>query len=74
MIGTGDPLERSSVPPQRPDYDVVVVGAGFAGLYQLHRLRDAGLSVLLVDAGSDLGGIWHWNCYPGARVDSHVPV
>lgn len=57
-----------------PDYDAVVVGAGFAGLYQLHRLRDAGLSVLLVDAGTDLGGIWHWNCYPGARVDSHVPV
>ncbi len=57
-----------------PDFDVVVVGAGFAGLYQLHRLRAAGMSVLLLDAGTDLGGIWHWNCYPGARVDSHVPV
>ncbi len=56
------------------DYDVVIVGAGFGGLYQLHRLRDLGLSVALVEAGSGLGGIWHWNCYPGARVDSHVPV
>lgn len=60
--------------PSSPDYDVVVVGAGFAGLYQLHRLRQQGFSVLLVEAGSDLGGIWHWNCYPGARVDSHVPL
>ncbi len=74
MTATGDPLEVHPSPTQRPDYDVVVVGAGFAGLYQLHRLRDAGLSVLLLDAGTDLGGIWHWNCYPGARVDSHVPV
>ena len=55
-------------------YDVVVVGAGFAGLYQLHRLRDLGLSVVLLEAGSGLGGIWHWNAYPGARVDSHVPM
>ncbi len=56
------------------DCDVVIVGAGFGGLYQLHRLRELGLSVVLVEAGSGLGGIWHWNCYPGARVDSHVPV
>lgn len=56
------------------EYDVVIVGAGFAGLYQLHRLRALGLSVTLLEAGAGLGGIWHWNCYPGARVDSHVPV
>ena len=56
------------------DFDVVVVGAGFAGLYQLHRLRDLGFSVVLLEAGSGLGGIWHWNCYPGARVDTHVPI
>lgn len=56
------------------DHDVIVVGAGFAGLYQLKRLRDLGMSVVLLEAGSGLGGIWHWNCYPGARVDSHVPV
>ncbi|MBL4623457.1 MAG: NAD(P)-binding protein, partial [Immundisolibacteraceae bacterium] len=53
--------------------DVLVIGAGLAGLYQLHRLRQLGYSVKVLDAGADIGGIWHWNCYPGARVDSHVP-
>ena len=63
------------MPGQRsPDYDVIVVGAGFAGLYQLQQLRAAGLSVVVLEAGSGLGGIWHWNSYPGARVDSHVPI
>ncbi len=57
-----------------PDLDVVIVGAGFAGLYQLHHLRRLGLRVKLLEAGGGLGGIWHWNCYPGARVDSHVPL
>jgi cyclohexanone monooxygenase len=56
------------------DYDVIVVGAGFAGLYQLHKLRKLGLSVRVIDAGANIGGIWHWNCYPGARVDTHVPI
>ena len=54
-------------------YDVIVVGAGFNGLYQLKRLREAGWSVRLVEAGSGLGGVWHHNRYPGARVDCHVP-
>ncbi|TPM24599.1 NAD(P)/FAD-dependent oxidoreductase [Mesorhizobium sp. B2-3-5] len=58
----------------KTDLDVIVVGAGFAGLYQLHHLRKLGLSVRVVDAGQDIGGIWHWNCYPGARVDTHVPI
>lgn len=55
-------------------FDVVIVGAGFSGVYQLHCLRKLGLSVRLLEAGADLGGIWHWNCYPGARVDTHVPL
>lgn len=54
-------------------FDVVVVGAGFNGLYQLYRLREEGYSVRLVEAGSGLGGVWQANRYPGARVDSHVP-
>jgi cation diffusion facilitator CzcD-associated flavoprotein CzcO len=48
------------------DCDVLIVGAGFAGVYLLHRLRDElGLNVKVYEAGTDLGGIWHWNCYPG---------
>jgi cation diffusion facilitator CzcD-associated flavoprotein CzcO len=49
--------------------DVVVVGAGFAGLYALHRCRTAGLSVAGIEAGGDVGGTWYWNRYPGARCD-----
>ncbi|MFD6061382.1 cyclohexanone monooxygenase [Rhodococcus wratislaviensis] len=54
--------------------DVLVVGAGFAGLYQLENLRSRGYSVKVVEAGEGLGGIWHWNRYPGARVDSEGPI
>lgn len=56
-----------------PELDALIVGAGFSGLYLLHRLRGQGLSVRLVEAGDGLGGVWQNNCYPGARVDSHVP-
>jgi cation diffusion facilitator CzcD-associated flavoprotein CzcO/acetyl esterase/lipase len=49
--------------------DVVVVGAGFAGLYLLHRLRKAGLATVVVDEAGDVGGTWYWNRYPGARCD-----
>ena len=53
-----------------PDFDAVVVGAGFAGLYMLHRLRGMGLSVRVFERGSGVGGTWYWNRYPGARCDS----
>jgi cation diffusion facilitator CzcD-associated flavoprotein CzcO len=49
--------------------DAVVVGAGFGGLYALHRLRQQGLTVQAYEAGSDVGGTWYWNRYPGARCD-----
>lgn len=49
--------------------DVVVVGAGFGGLYMTHRLREAGLSFQGFEAGTDVGGTWYWNRYPGARCD-----
>jgi cyclohexanone monooxygenase len=49
--------------------DVVVIGAGMAGLYMLHRLRGLGLSAVAFEAGKDVGGTWYWNRYPGARVD-----
>ena len=50
-------------------FDAIVVGAGFAGLYALHRLRGAGLKVRLLEAGEGIGGTWFWNRYPGARCD-----
>jgi cation diffusion facilitator CzcD-associated flavoprotein CzcO len=56
------------------DLDVIVVGAGFAGLYLLDRLRSMGMAVQVFEAGGGLGGVWYWNCYPGARVDSPGPI
>jgi len=54
-----------------PDFDAVVIGAGFSGLYMLHRLRnEMGLSVQVLEAGDGVGGTWYWNRYPGARCDS----
>ena len=50
--------------------DVVVVGAGFAGMYMLHRLRALGLSTVVFEQASDVGGTWYWNRYPGARCDA----
>jgi cation diffusion facilitator CzcD-associated flavoprotein CzcO len=50
--------------------DVLVVGGGFSGLYALDQLRDRGFAVKVWDAAGDFGGIWWWNCYPGARTDS----
>ena len=50
-------------------YDVVVAGAGFAGMYMLHRLRGQGFSVRVFEQGGDVGGTWYWNRYPGARCD-----
>jgi cyclohexanone monooxygenase len=49
--------------------DALVVGAGFSGLYALHRLRELGLAVRLVERGGGVGGTWYWNRYPGARCD-----
>ena len=56
------------------DFDALIVGAGFAGLYQLERLRNLGMKVRLYEAGGGVGGIWHWNCYPGARVDTYSAI
>lgn len=49
--------------------DAIVIGAGFGGLYAVHRLRQAGLAVRGLEAGGDVGGTWYWNRYPGARCD-----
>lgn len=50
-------------------FDMVIVGAGFAGLYQLYRAREMGLTVRVLEAGDGVGGTWFWNRYPGARCD-----
>lgn len=50
-------------------YDVIVLGAGFAGLYAVHRAATSGLSVLGIEAAPGVGGTWYWNRYPGARCD-----
>jgi cyclohexanone monooxygenase len=50
-------------------FDAVVVGAGFAGLYMLHRLRGLGFTARVYEAGGGVGGTWYWNRYPGARCD-----
>src|SRR4030081_3073283 len=53
-----------------PLFDAIVIGAGFAGMYMLYKLRDMGLSVQGFEAGGGVGGTWYWNRYPGARCDS----
>jgi cyclohexanone monooxygenase len=55
--------------PLTTDFDTVIVGAGFAGLYMLHKLREAGFTARVFEAGTGVGGTWYWNRYPGARCD-----
>src|SRR3984957_19704314 len=52
------------------DYDAIIIGAGMSGMYQLHRLRELGLRTRVFEAGTNVGGTWYWNRYPGARFDS----
>ena len=54
----------------RPDYDALVIGGGITGIYQVHLLARAGMSVLGVEAAEDVGGTWFWNRYPGCRLDT----
>jgi cation diffusion facilitator CzcD-associated flavoprotein CzcO len=63
------PDATHSRPATKAQYDVIIVGAGFAGLYQLHRLRAMGMTAKVIEAGSGVGGTWYWNRYPGARCD-----
>ncbi len=66
---TERPVEGSAA--RTGEFDALIIGAGFSGLYQLHCLRDRlGLSALVLEAGEGVGGTWYWNRYPGARCDS----
>src|SRR6187200_2723098 len=68
--GSSGPEAGSNARPLAGEVDVLVVGAGITGIYQLHRAREAGFTVQLVEAGGGVGGTWFWNRYPGARFDS----
>ena len=61
----------AAAPEHQPlDYDAIIIGAGISGLYQLYRLRELGMRVRVLEAGTGVGGTWYWNRYPGARFDS----
>lgn len=60
--------------PKRTDYDAIVIGAGFSGIRSLWELEQLGLTAKSFEAGSDVGGAWYWNRYPGARTDSEAWV
>ena len=64
------PQRPDSALVHRPHFDAVVIGAGFAGIYMLYRLRKLGLSVRVYERGDGVGGTWYWNRYPGARCDT----
>ena len=71
-MNDGETAERAPTQDDRGGVrrvDVVVVGAGFGGMYAVHKFRHMGLSMAAFEAGGDVGGVWYWNRYPGARVD-----
>ena len=71
MSGTQQDQRQADGVERATDFDAVIVGAGFAGLYALHKLRDeTGLSARVYEAGDGVGGTWYWNRYPGARSDT----
>ena len=65
-------LTNGSAPVRK--LDALIIGAGVAGLYQLHQLRGQGLNVRAVDTASNVGGTWYWNRYPGSRFDSEAYI
>jgi cation diffusion facilitator CzcD-associated flavoprotein CzcO len=62
--------EQQSGSEAAEHHEVIVIGAGVAGIYALHRLRNLGVDALVLEAGDDFGGTWYWNRYPGCRFDS----
>ncbi|EXJ73445.1 uncharacterized protein A1O5_03205 [Cladophialophora psammophila CBS 110553] len=67
----GDPTDlASSLMSMNLDYDVLIIGAGLSGLYSLISMRRLGLRARVIERGSNVGGVWYWNRYPGARFDS----
>lgn len=67
------PALNSDDSSTKPDFDCLIVGAGFGGIYLLHRLRGLGYKCRIFESSSGLGGVWNRSRYPGARVDSPIP-
>ena len=63
-------MTERSVRDQVAEYDAIVIGAGISGMYMLYRLRELGITARVFEAGTNVGGTWYWNRYPGARFDS----
>ncbi len=69
-MGDASETPTSAATSSDPDYDALIIGAGMSGLYTLYRMRELGLRVRVLEAGTGVGGTWYWNRYPGARFDS----
>ena len=65
-----DRISEEMVAEAKTHYEVIVVGAGVAGIYQIKRLADLGIDATVLESAPDLGGTWYWNRYPGCRFDS----
>ena len=68
-VNMGEVTGKAAAAPVDGVFDAVVIGAGIGGLYAVYKMREMGLSVLGIEAGEDVGGVWYWNRYPGARCD-----
>ena len=74
MTGQVKQIQKTQQNSSPLKLDALVIGAGVAGLYQLHRMREMGMNVRAYEAGSGVGGTWYWNRYPGARFDSQAEI
>src|SRR5258708_4208320 len=74
MSATTEAVPLASSSTNATQLDALIIGAGIAGMYQLYRLREQGLTVRGLEAGDDLGGTWYWNPYPPPRVPSQPPL
>lgn len=74
MAADIDRSDSTGPKPLQGKLDALIIGAGVAGLYQIHLLRNQGLNVRAFDSASDVGGTWYWNRYPGARFDSEAYI
>jgi cation diffusion facilitator CzcD-associated flavoprotein CzcO len=70
MIAGSNDMSADTTTKTETDHEVIIIGAGVGGIYQIKRLTDLGVDAIVLDAAEDLGGTWYWNRYPGARFDS----